>query len=109
LGVDNILAAEIVTHNGSLITVNKTGPYSDLYWAIRGGGGSNWGIFTSITYRAHSIPKGGFTSFVALWAGTFCTDSKATLNSLIDNYLSWSQTLDTSIGGLAMFVPNLSA
>ena len=77
LGVDNILAADIVTPNGTLITVNSTGPYSDLYWAIRGGGGSTWGIFTSITYRAHKIPTGGFTSAVATWTGTFCNESRA--------------------------------
>ena len=105
LGVDNILAAEIVTANGSLITVNATGQYSDLYWAIRGGGGSNWGIFTSITYRAHTIPDGGFTSFSGVWNGNFCKESGSLLDSLIDNYLSWTYNLDTTFGGLAIFLP----
>jgi ribonuclease T2 len=49
LGVDNILEVEIVTGNGELRIANAT-HNSDLFWALRGGGGSNWGIITSITY-----------------------------------------------------------
>jgi FAD/FMN-containing dehydrogenase len=54
------LEATIVNAKGEIITVNSTSN-SDLYWAIRGGGGSAWGLFTSITYRMHKIPEGGFT------------------------------------------------
>ncbi len=59
LGVDNILEVDIVLANGSLETVNaKNMP--DLFFAIRGGGGSTWGIITAITYKAHKLPPGGF-------------------------------------------------
>jgi ribonuclease T2 len=74
MGVDNILEAEIVTPNGELLRVNKTSN-SDLFWAIRGGGGSNWGIFTSITVRAHLIPAGGFTLWTAIWKGSVCNQA----------------------------------
>ena len=52
LGVDNILEATIVLANTSVVTVNAK-QNSDLYWALRGGGGSNWGIITSITVKAY--------------------------------------------------------
>lgn len=54
-GVDNILEATLVTPHGELLTVNSTSN-TDLFWAIRGGGGSAWGIFVSITFRLHKIP-----------------------------------------------------
>jgi ribonuclease T2 len=60
VGVDNILEATLINAKGEILTVNSTSN-SDLYWAIRGGGGSAWGLFTSITYRMHKIPDGGFT------------------------------------------------
>lgn len=73
LGVDNILEAEIVTATGDLIIANST-TNSDLYWAIRGGGGSSWGIFTSITFKAHKIPEGGFTLWSGIWKGNMCEE-----------------------------------
>jgi ribonuclease T2 len=60
LGSDNILEAEIVLGDGSLVTVNSE-ENNDLFWALRGGGGSTWGVIVSITVRLHFVPKGGFT------------------------------------------------
>jgi FAD/FMN-containing dehydrogenase len=51
LACDNVLAAEIVTSDGGLLTVSPD-ENADLYWAIRGGGG-NFGVVTSFTYRLH--------------------------------------------------------
>merc|ERR1719492_93618 len=52
LGVDNLLEAKVVTSDGSLITVNAK-QNSDLFWAMRGGGGSTWGIIVEFTLRTH--------------------------------------------------------
>jgi len=78
-GVDNIVAANIVTADGSLITVNATSEqYKDLFWAIRGGGGSAWGIFTSITYRMHpmkNLTGNRFGFLNATFKGNMCNES----------------------------------
>lgn len=55
LGVDNILEAQIVLADGSLKVINEN-QNPDLYWALRGGGGSTWGIIVSLTLRLHKIP-----------------------------------------------------
>ena len=71
LGVDNILEADIVLQNSTLVKVNSV-TNTDLYWAIRGGGGSNWGIITSITLKAHKLPVGGITMWEPTWSGNYC-------------------------------------
>ena len=53
LTIDNLLEADMVLADGSFVTVNKNNN-SDLFWAIRGGGG-NFGIVTSFKFQAHPV------------------------------------------------------
>ena len=108
LGVDNILEAEIVLENGTAVTVNSS-INTDLFWAIRGGGGSTWGIITSLTIRAHKNPESGFTLARARWNGSMCSADKHTLHNLIDKYLDWALNLDKKWSGLAFIAPQTSS
>jgi len=104
LGVDNILEVDIVLADGSLNTVNANNK-PGLFWAIRGGGGSTWGIITAITYKAHKIPAGGFAAQTLSWNGTFCPDGKKDLVDLFNRYTSFSLQLNKTWAGLAFFTP----
>jgi FAD/FMN-containing dehydrogenase len=53
LTVDSLLAVEIVTANGEVLTASET-EHADLFWAIRGGGG-NFGIVTRFQYRLSPV------------------------------------------------------
>ena len=53
LAADNLVAVEIVTAEGDMLHVD-TAAHPDLFWALRGGGG-NFGIVTSFTYRLHPV------------------------------------------------------
>ena len=53
--IDDLLAAEIVTADGELLTVDDEN-HPDLFWAIRGGGG-NFGVATRFRFRLHEVPS----------------------------------------------------
>jgi len=105
LGVDNILEVDIVIANGDLITANSKNN-TDLFWAIRGGGGSTWGVITALTLKAHKIPDRSITYAIDRYNGTFCDDGKNKLHTLIDEYLMWAITLDYRWSGMTFITPN---
>jgi FAD/FMN-containing dehydrogenase len=51
--VDNLIAAEIVTAEGAIVTCSAS-RNTDLFWAIRGGGG-NFGVVTSFEFQLHDL------------------------------------------------------
>jgi FAD/FMN-containing dehydrogenase len=53
LAADNLLAVELVTAAGDVLNVDAVS-HPDLFWALRGGGG-NFGVATSFTYRLHPV------------------------------------------------------
>ena len=53
LTIDSLLAAEIVTADGTLLSIDANA-HPDLFWAIRGGGG-NFGVVTRFRFRLHEV------------------------------------------------------
>ncbi|KAH0835357.1 hypothetical protein AYO21_01574 [Fonsecaea monophora] len=54
LGADQVLELEVVLADGTLVTANAC-QHSDLYFALRGGGGGTYGIVVSSTIKAYPM------------------------------------------------------
>jgi len=90
LTIDNLLEADMVLADGSFVTVNAA-KNTDLFWAIRGGGG-NFGVVTSFTFQAHPVKMliGGPTLWpierveeIMAWYNTFIQAAPEDLNGFI--------------------------
>ncbi|KAI7083915.1 FAD binding domain protein [Hortaea werneckii] len=77
MAADQVLNYEVVTADGRFVTANSK-ENSDLFWALRGGGGSTFGVVTSAVIKAHPDMKVTSTTFSfgtnsvsheAFWAG----------------------------------------
>nr|WP_260408154.1 FAD-binding oxidoreductase [Planomonospora venezuelensis] len=81
LAADSVLRAEVVTADGRLVTASP-GSHPDLFWALRGGGGS-FGVVTSLEFRLHPVAR--------VHAGTACFPVERAADTLAF-YRDWIAT-----------------
>lgn len=93
---DNIVGATIVNANGDILHVSgKENP--DLLWAIKGGGGGNFGIITSYTFTIRPAPF-EVSIFEVVWPWE-------QLEVVIDAWQKWSPSVDERLGTLVEITP----
>lgn len=86
---DNILAATIVDADGDILNISEN-ENPDLLWAIRGGGGGNFGIITSYTFKVRPAPfQVGIFQIIWPWEQ---------LNEVIDVWQRWAPSVDERLG-----------
>jgi hypothetical protein len=60
--IDNLLAADVVAANGTLLRTSEK-DHPDLFWAIRGGGG-NFGVVTQFEFKLHPLGPSVFAGLI---------------------------------------------
>ena len=79
LTCDNLLSAQVITASGNMLTCDANAN-SDLFWALRGGGGGNFGIVTSLVFQLH--PVAALTLFTLDWPWSVAA-------SMVDAWQNW--------------------
>jgi FAD/FMN-containing dehydrogenase len=79
LTCDAIVSVQIVTADGSVVTCDP-GHHEDLYWACRGGGGGNFGVVSSFTFRTVPIPE--LALFTVNWPWSAASE-------VLGSWLAW--------------------
>jgi FAD/FMN-containing dehydrogenase len=79
---DQLLAAQVVLADGRVIECDDH-RNGDLFWALRGAGGGNFGVVAYLTFR--TIPAPDATAFHLLWPHTQAA-------ALIDAWQAWAPT-----------------
>jgi len=93
LTCDSLVSAQVVLADGSIVTCDAN-QHADLFWALRGGGGGNFGIVASMTFATHATSD--LTSFAADFAWV---DAAKVLAA----WQAWPQVLpDTVWSGLVL-------
>lgn len=69
MAADQVLSFEVVTADGRFVTANAQ-TNSDLFWALRGGGGSTYGVVTSVVVKAYPKIPVAIMSFTLITGPT---------------------------------------
>ena len=77
LGADQVLEYQVVTADGEL-TIANTVTNTDLFWALRGGGGGTFGIVVQATVKTYPSPAISVSSF---WLNTTKTSPRGEIYS----------------------------
>lgn len=95
LTCDSLLSVEMVSAAGKIIAASSS-QNADLFWALRGGGGGNFGIITSLTYQAHSIDK--VTVYQLSW-------NWSEIERIVQFWQTWASQTDDRHTSILKLVP----
>jgi len=94
LTIDNLQGADVVLATGEQVRASAT-ENQDLFWGLRGGGG-NFGVVTSFTFRAHPLDHDVF-------AGTLIYEQPRWQEAL-EAYAAWTADLPDELTTLVTFM-----
>ncbi|KAF3018446.1 hypothetical protein E8E14_006015 [Neopestalotiopsis sp. 37M] len=90
MAADQVVSLEVVLPSGQFVSVDEEN-HPDLFFALRGGGGSTWGIMTSVVIRAYPkthITKSTWSFGAGIPLDTFWAGAEA----LFDQFPKWPKT-----------------
>jgi hypothetical protein len=89
IACDTVTSAQVVLADGRVVTASPQ-QHSDLYWALRGGGGGNFGIVTSYTFTPY--PLTDIDVALVTWPYDQALD-------VVDGWTQWLVDGPSTIGG----------
>ncbi|KAF9990526.1 hypothetical protein BGZ75_001399 [Mortierella antarctica] len=105
LCVDNVLQYKVVTADGELKVANSH-QNTDLFWALRGGGGGTFGVVVEAVYKTHpAFDNINFAGYRLFFRNDTETIPKI-LNAFLSRQVEWS---DAGWSGYAYVMENFMA
>jgi FAD/FMN-containing dehydrogenases len=95
LAADQVLEAQIVLANGEIATANSC-QFSDLYFAIRGGGAGTYGVVTSMTVKVYPSKP---VVAQSLAITPLANDTDSLLDAITDVYQQYPNIMDAGFSG----------
>ncbi|KAG0213949.1 hypothetical protein BGX28_003127 [Mortierella sp. GBA30] len=91
LCVDNVLQYKVVTADGELRVANAH-RNTDLFWALRGGGGSTFGVVVEAVYKTHPPLKSlSYTTYMIHFNDSDVETSRSITNNFLSHQTEWSK------------------
>lgn len=111
LAVDNLVEVEMVTADSKVVVANGSGtttidingvksfsPDTDLFWALRGGGGGTFGIATRFTFRLQESPK-AMVTFSCAYPMYLAREKISVVDSVLDHLFTILPDMPKQWGG----------
>ncbi|MGI5341568.1 FAD-binding oxidoreductase [Streptomyces sp. CA-181903] len=92
MACDALESAELVLADGRTVTASAA-EHPDLYWALRGGGGGNFGVVTSFTVRPSALSQVSTARLGYAYGDAL---------DMLDGYARWLADAPRDIGGAAV-------
>jgi FAD/FMN-containing dehydrogenase len=80
LTCDALVSTDVVLADGTMVTASAR-QHPDLFWACRGGGGGNFGVNTSFTFRTRGAPAG--STCLVSWSWSRAIDVLAVMQEIL--------------------------
>jgi len=98
LTCDNLLSVDVITADGTKVTCSAT-QEPELFWALRGGGGGNFGIVSNFTFKTHATKD--ITVFEAYYSFNDFETVMAQWQTLSQTWPNemWAQVIPNWING----------
>ncbi|KAJ6107183.1 FAD-binding type 2 [Penicillium sp. IBT 18751x] len=99
LASDQVYQVTVITTDGRRLVANAV-QNQDLFWAVRGGGGGQFGVVTEFVLKTHPVPENMVTGGVAFYAGDQSNASvTASWNALAHVVSLIPEIMDTGLTG----------
>jgi FAD binding domain-containing protein/berberine-like enzyme len=95
--LDRVVGLTVVTADGRVRQVDGSGAGSDLFWALRGGGGRNFGIVTAFEMRPAAVPRTGS------WFSVSVPFSQA--SAALAAWQAWAPHTSTNVTSIVSLAP----
>ena len=97
LVIDNVISMTMVTASGDSVVVANDSTNADLFWALRGGGGGNFGVVTEFTFKTHPADYSSYVFGSLHFEAGAKSQEALTMIGKMNLQLPWEMYLDIAV------------